>query len=240
MYLYEQKRDMINIYNYNINSDQIIEFKRKELEKIPKNERVIFFTKEVDSSFIFFDAVKRLDTFAITERDLRLLADALEIFDEHPIEDDKIKSQTLESFLQGELHDSFLVKLPKSYYRQEEQYFISACGAKDLNDLMTRTSNDGFVFDCKTSPVIQLTEKLYSLQLLLQDNLDRFLKDDVTEDMLELMSLFEFTEEPVKQFHIKTLNELCQFGLLPESTNSKMMQKINQSSLLLQKIKKRK
>lgn len=238
MYLYEQKKDIINIYNYNMDSDQIIEFKRKELETIPENERVMIFTKEIDDRLCFFDAVKRLGTFEIAEEDTRLLADALEIFDEHPIEDNKIKSQALESYLQGELHDSFLVNLPKSYYHQEERYFISACDAKSLDDLMTSTSNNGFVFDCKTSPVIQLTEKLYSLQLLLQDNLDRFLRDDVTEDMLELMSLFEFTEEPIKQFHIKTLNELCQFGLLPESTNSEMMQKINQSSLLLQKIKK--
>lgn len=119
-----------------------------------------------------------------------------------------------------------------------KQYFISAFGAQNLDNLMTRTSNNGYVFDCKTSPVIQLTDKLYLLQLLLQNNLDRFLKDNITEDMLELMSLFEFSEEPIKHFNIETLKELCQFGLLPEDTNSKMIRKINQSSLLLQKVKK--
>lgn len=98
MYLYEKKEDMIYIYNYNIDSNQIIDFKRKELEKIPENERVIFFTKEIDSSWIFFDVVKRLGTFEMTGNDIRLLTKALEIFDQQPIEDEKIKSQALESF----------------------------------------------------------------------------------------------------------------------------------------------
>lgn len=142
--------------------------------------------------------------------------------------------------MRGELHDSILVKLPKSSAKGKELYFVSAFGTQNLNDLITKTNNKPRTFDCKTSPVIQLTEKLYSLQLLLQDNLDHFLKDNVTEEMLELMSLFELTEEPIKQFKIETLQELCQFGLLPESTNSKMMEKVNQSSLLLQKIRKTK
>ena len=239
MYLYEQKKDIINIYNYNINRDQIIDFKRKELEKIPENERVIIFTKKVDASQCFFDAVKRLGTTAITEEDAKLLTKALEIFDRHSVEDDKIKSPALESFLQGKLHDSFLVKLPKSYVLcREKQYFISAYDAKSLDDLMTKTTINEYVVNCKTFPVIQLTEKLYSLQLLLQDNLDCFFKDDVTEDMLELVSLLGSTEGPINQFNIKTLKELSQFGLLPENENSKIMQKVKQSSLLLQKIKK--
>lgn len=107
MYLYEQKKDIINIYNYNINSNQIIDFKRKELEKIPEIERVIVFTKEVNNDWCFFNSVKRLNTFAITDDDIDMLTDALEIFDKQPIEDDKIKSQALESFLMG----SFMILL---------------------------------------------------------------------------------------------------------------------------------
>lgn len=51
------------------------------------------------------------------------------------------------------------------------------------------------------------------------------------------MSLFEFTNEPIKQFNIKTLNELCQFGLLPEEENDKVKKKVWQSTELLQKVR---
>lgn len=60
MLLYEQSGDTINVYNFNTNGKKVIDFKKKELEKIPKEERVITFTKEVDSSYIFHEAVKKI------------------------------------------------------------------------------------------------------------------------------------------------------------------------------------
>ncbi len=236
MHLYEQSGDTINVYNFNTNGKKVIDFKKKELEKIPKEERVITFTKEVDSSYIFHEAVKRLGTYAFTEKDERLLMNALEIFDQQPVTNSKLYSQELSSFLDGNFHDSILFTMPTSS-NKKEQYFISTSTLKGINGLMTRSSINGYIFDCETFPVIQLTEKLYSLQLLVRNNSNAILKDTITDEMLELMSLFEFTNEPIKQFNIKTLNELCQFGLLPEEENDKVKKKVWQSTELLQKVR---
>ena len=260
MYLYEKVNKQIRIYDLAPDYDKLIDYRKKEME----DNTDIFFTAEADS-WAKNKILENSDTVNIKDLNSKdkpiFIPSNVTAYDNkfHSFKSDVTNESILNNYYLGIYKDSRIVEvyeekfnpiLPAPFntigtlrglgvegtinnkpfasnFEIEKQtlYYLLITGSYELQTLSSRIAMHN---------IISLPKSLYLLQMLEQSN---FTKLD-NEDINELLDLFYFSVSPVQIIPLEYLDNAFKYGLINE-TSKDISKKVNDSSKILQKIRKR-
>jgi len=211
MYLYDKKKNKIDIYNLTSNDKKIYEYRIKQMKKIPRNEILLrCFTNEKNDIH---------EVFKIYENQLDTKIIPIEKVDGfyHKLEPDSLASRSLiDSYYKGELKDK---KIAKVQDLKKIRYL-----------LLTKTEYTYYNSKKVLDGIIEIPESLYLLSLIENEKFSL-----IDGNINEQLSLFEFKK--TKQVDLETIQALDNLGIIP-NCYSDIIKKTENDNHILKLIKK--
>lgn len=248
MYLFEEIGDKVIVTKYFSDSEKVKEFKKKEIEKIPEDERVL--SDETNNNLCIKIGRNEVDLRDLLYRERNIY---------HKIECSKMckemKNKIISSYINSAdslLYEPYILKNPYEKDRTTDvvssridysnlitdkdretlrklKYFLTSRSYKMINNNIAHM--DG---------IINATESMYSYQLLVRNQLDKINNQDIEE----VIKLF-FAYNKVCEFNIREIikNEINLKSTQVISDNAEtyydmLMKKVKESEPILKLIKK--
>lgn len=239
MKLYEQDERIIKVYDLAPNYSLIKEFKRKEMETLPFDVRVLNASTNDKEVLVSKIAVKTISNDELNYSTRKFILHRK--FHELSIHKGLIEKDDVSEYIRTV---NYIQMTLNNYYE----------GIYDNDSLVkVNGTNEGFIHLLiagnyvyqnehskvrSISNIIHLPESLYLLHLLLQERYDLLNSDDIKNQL----QLFEFNQIPIREFNINDVNayeELAsEITFQIDNFKEAMLKKVTESSDILRLVRK--
>lgn len=197
MYLYDNDGEFVCIYELIAKEDKIREYKRKEMEKVPEDNRI---WTSVASSIDDRVFITKLDM--IPSSKLEFYIPYVSGVSSHELLPQNSDKNVIDEYYNSCSSFGRVLKVKKGRTNNLPEYFI--------------VTKDNYIKDNDShimKDIIGVPESLYLLELLLSKRYD--LIKDIT-DVAEQLDLFEVRE--VSRINIQLLRDMANYGIMPSDS----------------------
>lgn len=229
MYLYQKQGQTINVYNFNAEHSDLVNYRMEQMKKIPQGKRVLYAeTNSEPMEPLFQHYIGQLDqiTFDYLEADDDIRYGDGDInarwYHKLKAEENKdTRKELLQRYYQGQLTDKDIAKIQ---YESGIRYYLlkNRVYTPDIYDEQLKVLNG----------IIEIPESLYLLQLLQQGKFSLIGDKDISEQL----SLYNLSY--VDNIHIEEMLKMDTCGIT-DDVSSKVLIKAHNDAKVLSLIKKR-
>jgi len=230
MYLFDRKKDNIEIYSMVPNKDAIKKYKQQEMEQIISAHQVLEIETNAKNKPLpnTFELKKSNPPIDIAQQDIHYTKKQfmkseyhrLQVSERCKINPDFIDEKT-NAFYLGNYNNSQIIRI---YNFEEDRKRLNFIRYLLLNQDYTKQgkNNKAYIKD-----IINIPESLYLLELLNRGQFSLLDNKDITEQL----KLFSISEYPIKSYTLRELEELSQYGISENALNNALNNVINSESI---------
>ncbi len=231
MYLFDKKGKTIEVFTLNPNNEKIEEFKRREMDRIPDNKRVLYATTNNDRVLeTKRDYIPRCLSYAhnyLSDSQSRL--NHINLFHKLlPSTDEEENSKTLEEYYTSKLTSNSNPLTIWNPFDKDIQFLL-------LTNPKYTKRKYRYIFDMKG--IINITSNLYNLEKLTNEGINYF--DKISEkELAQIISLYNFKKDPISEINLEEINKMENFEIPTSPLFNEINSRIKSSSKALKLIKK--
>lgn len=253
MRIFEETKDKVIVTEYLPERDKVLEFKKREIEKIPEDERVLSAERNTN----FYSIKTEMDFIGLEELLYKEINGPIWGYHYHKLECSKLSEEKQKKIIDDYTNNVVdilygVYKIESPYDKLSEiqkNYFdcFSLIDAKDkevLKKLKYFLTSDSYKIInnniARMDGIINSTEKMYIYHLLVNDKFNNLIKKDIEEEVNLFFPFKKICEIDTKEL-IKNQINLKTAGIISNNTETyydKLIAKVKESKPILKLIKK--
>lgn len=227
MYLYDKNGDKIEVYSMEPNMEKIYNFRKKEIEQIPENERVL---KMISNQFMdwamFYTGI--INTSRIDYHEKSIFSKYYCNLMQYNMTDEERERQN---------------KLLEDYYKSNYFYYKIKVN-KDYDKIKGLQTIKRLLMDnvCVSekrnrhaiNDIISVPESILLLEILLSQDIHLIENDDISKQL----ELFDFSTNPIEIVDYNMIDRYSNLNVIASNSSYKLDCKVKESEKILKYIKK--
>lgn len=238
MYLYDRKNDTIEIYSMQENINALKAYQTQEMQAIPMAHRVL----EIETNTLNvpfsreFPLQKNTEPIDIKNTEIHFTKKKIIGSEYHRL---KVANRSLEEqIMDTKVKDYYfgnynLSQMVRVYKFEQSNQRLSIAFYLLLNGYYDSEKGSGNIRYIRN--IINIPESLYLLELLRRGHFSLLDNKDITEQL----KLFTISENPIKCYTLKELEELGKYDFDPEAAN-KALDRVENSRTIFERVRRKK
>jgi len=197
MYLFDKKDSNIEVYSMEPNIGKIYDFRKKEMEKIPENERVLKMISNIPMDWSeHYIGIQKFSIDNLKKK--KIFSSNYYNLEQYNFTDEEKERQN---------------KLLEEYYRSNDHYYKIKIinGLQTIKNLLTDNTvtlnnKNNFIIN----NIISIPESVLLLEFLLSYDFQLINKEDISEQL----KLFDFSNNPIENINFSQIQKYIDLGII--------------------------
>lgn len=221
MYLYDRKGSNIEVYSIEPNEEKINKYRKKQMEKIPENERILNLRSK--KHLFLYNAVTNMTSDICNPKKTLFNKPDIEL-----VQGDIPKHE--QEWILDEYcnYGAYINKIIINKYSDEK------VKSETIKRLLTTDNESSFDNNGYFLRVISVPEELFLLEMLLDKDFDEIQDKDIKEQI----ELFDYSDKPIETIAYSTISHYHDLGIVTNMCMNDLNKNIKNDQKVLKYIRK--